>query len=443
VAVERVRCAAQLAEPEQRRRLTLLLDFAVDGYIGHQTSELEAELAEREATLSIAFDRERLGFRESAVAQANEPDRGRRHAIERARLDATEHHLNPLERELLDARHACARELGFASYRAMCEQLKGYDLAELARQTEAFAAATATGYPDMVDAPLKETLGIAFDDLTRADLPRFFRAPGWDGSFPARRLVDSFVETARGLGIDVRAQPNVVLDVEHRPHKSPRAFCAPVRPPHEVYLVIAPTGGRDDYEALFHEAGHTEHFAHMDPSLAFEYRHLGDNAITEAFAFLFQHLVENPAWLARRLGVDAGGGGLGGYARAKRLIYLRRYTAKLAYELELHTAGAEADRYAELLGGALMMDWPRETWLTDVDAGFYCACYLRAWALETHLRALLHERFGADWFEQPAAGDLLKELWREGQRLPAEELLRALVSGRRLDFGVMVSELGF
>ena len=63
--------------------------------------------------------------------------------------------------------------------------------------------------------------------------------------------------------------------------------------PDEVYLVIAPTGGRDDYGALFHEGGHAEHYANTDPGLAFEFRHLGDNSVTESFAFLFEHLVED------------------------------------------------------------------------------------------------------------------------------------------------------
>jgi hypothetical protein len=440
-AVGSVRSLTEAANGRDRRRLTMLLDFAVEGYMGQLTSELEAELAGREATLAIALDGERIGFRESAVVQANEADGGRRQAIEAARLEVTERELNPLHRELLERRHATARELGFSNYRSMCEQLKGYDLDRLAGQTAAFAARTAPAYRQVLEPALQATLAIGLDQLRRADLPRFFRAPRWDQLFPGRRLVESLTRTARGLGIDLAAQSNVVLDVEPRPHKSPRAFCAPVRPPEEVYLVISPTGGRDDYEALFHEAGHTEHFAHMDPALPFEYRYLGDNAVTEAFAFLFQHLLENPEWLATRLGVGADADGLAGYARAKRLIYLRRYAAKLAYELELHTGGASAARYAELLGGALGIEWSPETWLTDVDAGFYCACYLRAWALETHLRALLSERFGQAWFEQPAAGELLRELWREGQRLTAEELLAELTGGR-LDFAVMAVDLG-
>jgi hypothetical protein len=77
--------------------------------------------------------------------------------------------------------------------------------------------------------------------------------------------------------------------------------------PDEIYLVISPHGGRDDYAALFHEAGHTEHYAHVDPSLPFEYRHLGDNSVTEGFAFLLEHLTEDPAWLAATLGATCAG----------------------------------------------------------------------------------------------------------------------------------------
>lgn len=56
-----------------------------------------------------------------------------------------------------------------------------------------------------------------------------------------------------------------------------------MRSPGEVYLVLTPVGGWDDFSVLFHEGGHTEHFANVDPGLAFEFRYLGDNSITEAF----------------------------------------------------------------------------------------------------------------------------------------------------------------
>jgi hypothetical protein len=446
-AVEELREQAAAPAPgsDERRRRRMLLEFAVEGHLGEATKAVDAELARREAELSIEVDGERIGFRESAVTQANEPDADRRARIEDVRLALTEQELNPLHGEALERQHELAQELGYPSYRDMWSALRGLDLDALYRQTQAFDAATESSYAAVVEPELQRTLGIGFDGLRRSDLPRFFRAADTDPSFPADRLTQSFIETARGLGIDVAAQTGVILDTERRPKKSPRAFCAPVRAPGEVYLVLAPVGGRDDFAALFHEGGHTEHFANVDAALPFEFRQLGDNAITEAYAFLFQHLIEDPEWLRRRLGVDDDGA-LASYARANRLVYLRRYAAKFAYELELHGAGANglealADRYAELLSAAVRVEWPRQTFLADVDPGFYCTAYLRAWALETHLRRHLRRQFGPAWFEDPEAGATLRALWRDGQRLSPEEMLREL-TGERLDFTALRDDLG-
>ncbi len=123
---------------------------------------------------------------------------------------------------------------------------------------------------------------------------------------------------------------------------------------------------------------------------------------------------------------------------------LRRYSAKIAYEVELHGPGADLgampERYAALLGDRIGVPWPPETWLSDVDSGFYVACYLRAWALEVDWRAELCERFGGAWFEEPEAGAWLRGLWAQGQRLDADRLL-ADATGRSLDFGRLASEL--
>jgi hypothetical protein len=327
----------------------------------------------------------------------------------------------------------------------MCGHCKRIDLRALSGQTAAFSRDSTASYPRVLEPELRRTLGIGMSELRRSDLPRFFRAAEHDRNFPAERLSQSFLDTMRGLGIDVAAQAGVTFDIGSRPNKSPRAFCAPVRVPDEVYLVVAPVGGRDDYAGLFHEGGHTEHFACVDPALPFEFRRLGDNSVTETYAFLMQHLVENPEWLARHLDIDDSSA-LAAHARAYRLVYLRRYAGKIAYEVELHGSDgagwdALADRYAELLGAALQLEWPRENFVSDVDPGFYSACYLRAWALETHLRSYLRDRFGPSWFESTEAGEVLRGLWRDGQRLDAEELLGEL-TGERLDFGVVLADLG-
>ena len=418
----------------------LLLEFAIKGLLGRETSEDTAELARREAALEIEADGETMPFREAPVRQANAEDPARRAAIEAARNAATATELNPLLRSLLEHSHALTRELGWPSYRAMCEELSGIDLAALAEQTDAFIEASEPEYTAIVEPELERELGLGLDRLRRSDLPAFFRAPELDGYFPADRLVPSLMETLAGLGIDVQAQRGVLLDTQPRPKKSPRAFCAPVHVPDEVYLVIAPHGGREDFAALFHEAGHTEHYAHVDRELPMEERYFGDNSITEGFAFLLEHLVSDPDWLRCRLGI-ADAEPITRHVRASKLVFLRRYAMKLRYELELHDEGVDLEampgRYSELLSRGAQVDWPSTTWLSDVDPFFYAARYLRAWALETHLRRQLEEGFGATWFEEPAAGAHLVALWCRGQSTTPEELLDG-----PLDFSVLLADLG-
>ena len=62
-------------------------------------------------------------------------------------------------------------------------------------------------------------------------------------------------------------------------------------------LVIQPIGGKDDWEALFHEAVNTEHYAcTSDTPCRWKAKRLGDNAVTEGWAMLMQHLVTELAW---------------------------------------------------------------------------------------------------------------------------------------------------
>ena len=208
--------------------------------------------------------------------------------------------------------------------------------------------------------------------------------------------------------------------------------------------MIAPIGGREDFAALFHEAGHTEHYAHVDASLPVEDRYLGDNSVTEGFAFLFEHLVSDPEWLraaARHRGPRARSSR---HERAARLVFLRRYAAKLV--LRARAARRRLDRRAgrglrARLSDAVHVDWPAVSWLSDVDPFFYVARYLRAWALETHLRAALRERFGEAWFDEPEAGAFLRELWSAGQGAAGGEGILERLGGEELDFGAVRAEV--
>jgi hypothetical protein len=76
-----------------------------------------------------------------------------------------------------------------------------------------------------------------------------------------------------------------------------------------------------------------------------------------------------------------------------------------------------------------------------VDAGFYSSSYLRAWAFESLLRSFLREEFGRAWFTRREAGSLLRELWAEGQRPIADELI-AEVAGAELELSAVAERIG-
>jgi hypothetical protein len=398
--------------------------FACEGYMGELTRAATEEIANLEAALSVRVNGDEIGFRLIRPTLANEPDRGRRERLEEARAELADERLNTYYVRSAEARREAAAALGAESYRELYERF-GFPLGTLAAQCEEFLAETEDLYAVGLNRLLRSRVGIGLDEAKRWDLPRMFRAPEWDAGFPAAAMLPALEATLHGLGIDLRAQENVELDLEARPKKTPRAFCAPIEVPGRVVLVIQPMGGPDDWHALFHEAGHTEHFAHTSAELPLEARRLGDNAVTEGWAMLLELLVNDPLWLTRRLDFPRPQE-FAAEAATVLLYFVRRYSAKLLYELELHgSTDVEGmrPRYAERMEEALKIEFSPADFLSDVDSGFYSSSYLRAWAFEARLRSHLREELGRTWFARREAGSLLRELWSEGQRLSADELL--------------------
>jgi oligoendopeptidase F len=367
----------------------------------------------------------------------NEEDRGIRERVEAARNELTDEHLNALQLQAAQVVHRETRKLGAESYADLYRSF-GFPLDDLAEQCRRLLADTEDLWVEAGDRFFRSRVGLGLGEIRRWDVGRAWRGAQWDAAFPPDRMLPALAGTLADLGIDLHSQPNVELDLDERPTKDPRAFCAPIEVPGRVVLVMKPQGGPDDWRALFHEAGHTEHFAHADPSLSSEERRLGDNAVTEGWAMLLEYLTTDPVWLERRLDFPrpyefAAEG-------AVQLLWIvRRYAAKLLYELEFHTAEdltALQPRYVELLGEATKVEPAAADYLGDMDDGFYASEYLRAWAFEAQLRAHLRERFGNAWFSRREAGSLLRELWAEGQRPTADELLRD-VTGETLELAAV------
>jgi hypothetical protein len=436
---------AELTKLETATRLagapTELWRFACEGFLGNLTRSHQERIAKVESELEATVDGERIPFRMLRPVLANEADRDRRQRIEETRLRLTEESLNPVYLDAARIDREAVSKLGTPNYYELYQRF-GFHLDELAAQCTDLLDATERLWEETGDRLYRERLGIGLADARAWDVPRLFRAPEWDSAFPSDTMLPALEATLRDLGIDLQGQENVHLDIEQRPAKSPRAFCSPIEVPDRVMLVIQPIGGRDDWEALFHEAGHTEHYAHTSRDLPMEEKRLGDMAVTEGWAMLLQHLVSEPEWLKRRLDVPRVEQ-LANDGAAFLLYFARRYSAKLLYEIEYFQADDPAtmkDRYVELLTEAYRYPAEPENYLSDNDGSFYVSGYLRSWAFEAQLREFLRGEFGNDWFAKRSAGDLLRELWSLGQRPTAEELLRE-VTGAQLEMAAVTERI--
>jgi hypothetical protein len=415
------------------RGIRELWRFAAEGYLSELTREQAEKIADLEASLEATVDGETIPFRMLRPAMANEADRDKRERIDRVRVELTEEHLNPLHAEGVHIAREGVEHLEAPNYADLYRRF-GFRLDELAEQCRALLDSTEKVFEQAADKLFRARAGVGLDEAKRWDVIRTFRAPEWDPQFPGDKMMPALEATLADWGLDLKSQQNIELDVEQRPKKSPRAFCAPIEIPGRVVLVIQPMGGADDWRALFHEAGHTEHYANTSPDLIMEEKRLGDVAVTEGWAMLMQHLTDDPAWLSKRLD----------FPRPQdfeiegvtQLLYMvRRYSAKLLYELEFHQADDPtklSNRYVEILGDALKIEPAAADYLGDIDSSFYVTGYLRSWAFEAQFRTHLRERWGSDWFTKREAGSLVRELWETGSSMNADEILNE-VTGQEID----------
>ena len=406
----------------------VLLEWLVELRTGRKTSHLDEKQILWEQDTKLDVDGRVIDYLKAPIELANSADRAYRIALDDVRAKASAG-LDDLRRDRFRLEHEEAARLGMGGYVEALSTLSGIDFGELGQRSADFLSATQDIYSDCLAELVRGRLGLGLSDLVRADVAWAFRAEGYDSAFRPESKLDVAVRQMNDMGLDATHGGRVRFDTEERDGKHPRAFCVPVKVPTEVYLVLRPQGGHGDYRTFWHELGHAMNFASPSSDMSFEARWLGDNSVTEGFAMLWDHLTADRLWLRKYVELNEGDVQKMGREFAVHELYLaRRYAAKLIYELSLHKSdfvglGAE---YAERLSSATLFEYTEHDCLSDVDPGFYCARYLRAWQLEAVLSSSLRERFDEDWFRNPRAGAFVHELMSLGQSQPAHELARSV-----------------
>ena len=422
---------------DDRRSAQALLEWEIETQAAKPLAALDEREIEWENSAVIhSPDGRVIQYQAAPIEIANTSDRALRLALDQARAKLVKEEHAPMRLERLQREKEYIESLGIdGDYNASFEAVTGISLDALAASCERFLRDTESMWDDTLPRALKKSLGIKASQAKRADALALFRASEYDDAFPGNEMETVMRRQVSEMGIDPTADGRIIFDVGEREGKRSRAFCSPVRVPEEVYLVLRPHGGQSDYNTFLHELGHALHYGYASPDYPFEFRWLGDNSVTESYAMLFDHRMQDSGWLLRY--TRLGGNRVGNFLRTagfEELHFLRRYCAKLIYERALYSGEVRwselPELYVSLLSKATGFEYDAADAFVDVDPRYYSARYLRAWQLQSVLNEELTARFDVDWFRNPSAGPwMVGELFAQGQRDSADEIASRVGAG--------------
>jgi len=414
------------ASREDERKLRYLQAFFLEYYLDMTVKELTDRSETMQAKGTIKCDGEEMPFRLAFITMINEPGREKRRKLFDARNCFIDEINVPLVSRMQKL-HDTSKDFGYQNYMALFEDIKSIDFQALEHIMRDFIGQTESIYTARMNEELQKKIGVRLEEAEKHDVRFFFRAKEFDEYFRKENILRMLRKALANMGIHLEEQRSIHIDLEERPKKSPRAFCGPIRIPEDIKLVMMPHGGHDDYATLFHEAGHAEHFACVNPQLPVEYKWLGDNSVTESFAFLLEYLLMDENWLEQNIKIDKAEEYLS-FATLYKLLFLRSYGARLSYEIKLHTKDLKGmdEVYRSTLESVLVYKHPINHYLITVDDGFYSAQYLQAWIFEAQLRNFLRKEYGDEWFNNREVGEFLMNMWANGQEYSVVELAKMI-----------------
>jgi hypothetical protein len=446
--LESLREAEHGSSGDDRERLYRLRKTCEAGLISAELAEQQDALENAVLTSRVTFNGEELPLRGAQARLAVLDSYAERDELGELATAASAR-LNPQRRELLVAGEDLEREItGEHDPIARTEEEKAISLRELEQALVAAARATDDAYRVLSDRWFERVLGPEREQHpSSSHLAYVRRLSPLESTYTKDRAVSICLETISALAFDLTSIPNIHLDLEDRPQKNPRACVIASDPPEVVHLITRAQGGVSDYQAFMHEAGHALHYACVDPRLPYTFRRISrDHALTEIYSYIFEAITREPGWHARHFGLSDEQAADNAQATLfLEVLLYRRYTAKLGYELGFWGSfdserGQWPRDYAPRLTEATGFRYDERNYLSDMDAGFYSADYLRAWVRSAQLQAHLRRTVGEDWWRSEATGEILRTLFGEGTK-PTSEEIAARLGFDPLDAGPLVAEL--
>jgi hypothetical protein len=433
---------------DERERLYRLRKTCEAGLISAELAAREDALENAILAARVQFKGEELPLRTAQAQLAVLPEYADREELGRLSTDLSAT-FNGERLDVLRAGEELEAEVtGSSDPISRTEEEKAISLGELERALAEASAAAESVYTKLREAWFERLLGPEREAVPSSSHVAYLRRLSpLESIYTRERAVPICMDTLKRLGFDLEAEPNIKLDLDDRPQKSPRACVIPADPPKIVHLITRAQGGLHDYQAFLHEAGHALHYAGVDPSLPYTFRNISrDHALTEIYSYIVEAISRQPGWHARYFDLSDEQAAENAEATVfTEALLFRRYVAKLQFELDFwgrfSEDGGTPAGYSERLTDATGVVYREEGYLADMDAAFYSADYLRAWIRAAQLRAYLEAEIGEEWWADARTGERLRALFTEGTRPSSEEISRRL-GFDPLDTGPLLVELG-
>jgi hypothetical protein len=439
---------SEAGEGEERERLYRLRKTCEAGLISAELAEREDALENAILAARVEFKGEQLPLRTAQAQLAVLTGYADRDELGRLSTEVSAT-FNDERLDVLRAGEKLEADVsGIDDPVERNEEEKGISLSELEGALAAASEAVTDVYDQLKERWVERLLGPEREQVpSSSHIAYLRRLSPLEAIYTKEQAVPVCMDTLKRLGFDLENEPNIKLDLDDRPQKSPRACVIPADPPKIVHLITRAQGGLHDYQAFLHEAGHALHYAGCDPALPYTFRNISrDHALTEIYSYIVEAISRQPGWHARYFDLPDEEAEQNAEATVfMEALLFRRYAAKLQFELDFwgrfaEDGGTDAG-YAERLTAATGMEYRREGFLADMDAGFYSADYLRAWIRAAQLRTYLEREVGDEWWARKETGDRLRELFREGTK-PSSEEIAGRIGFEPLDTGPLRAELG-
>jgi hypothetical protein len=445
--LDSLRVAEEASSGSERELLYRLRKTCEGGLISAQLAEREDELENRLLAARVTFRGEEMPLRNAQAQLAVLPEYRDRDELGELQADVNTSFNGDRLELLRSTEELWADYSGIPDAVERNEEEKDISLRTLSEALQKASDEATTAFEKLREKWFARLLGEDHPAVPSSYHTAWMRRLSpLEATYTKERATEICLETLSALGFDLTAQPNIKLDLEDRPQKSPRACVIASNPPTVVHLITRAQGGLHDYQAFLHEAGHALHYAGVDPALPYTFRRISrDHALTEIYSYIVEAISREPGWHEQYFDLSAEEA----KENAEATVFLeallfKRYEAKLRFELDYWTRfsgdGGDPEVYERLLTDATGIRYRAEAYLSDMDAGFYSADYLRAWIRSSQLHAHLVQQVGEDWWRNEKTGELLRELFREGTE-PTSEQIAGRIGFDPLDTGPLVREI--